>query len=118
MLPNTVERVSLNTSDEINQRIARETNRRVNFYAANPVGIDRRLRELDEEWTSSACLKPMPHQWPSPELCLPRRCTSAGSCFPCLSQASWRCRAGVRPFLYCADEDTARDAKSRPSASH
>ena len=50
MLPNTVERVPLNTSDEINQRIARETNRRVNFYAANPVGIERRLRELDEEW--------------------------------------------------------------------
>jgi hypothetical protein len=50
MLPNTVERVSLNTSEEINQRIARETNRHVNFYAANPVGIERRLRELDEEW--------------------------------------------------------------------
>jgi hypothetical protein len=50
MVPNTVERVPLNTSDEINQRITRETNRRVHFYAANPVGIDRRLRELDEEW--------------------------------------------------------------------
>ena len=50
MLPNTVERVPLNTPDEINQRIARETNRRVNFYGANPVGIERRLRELDEEW--------------------------------------------------------------------
>jgi hypothetical protein len=50
MLPNTVERVSLNTSEEINQRIARETNRRVNFYAEKPVGIERRLRELDEEW--------------------------------------------------------------------
>src|SRR4029453_3750629 len=50
MLPNTVERVPLNTSEEINQRIARETNRRINFYAANPIGIERRLRELDEEW--------------------------------------------------------------------
>jgi hypothetical protein len=50
MVANTVERVPLNTAEEINQRIARETNRRVNFYAANPVGIDRRLRELDEEW--------------------------------------------------------------------
>ena len=50
MLPNTVERVPLNTSDEINERIAREINRRVNFYAANPIGIERRLRELDEEW--------------------------------------------------------------------
>ncbi len=49
MLPNTVERVPLNTSVEINQRIARETNRRVNFYAANPIGIERRLGELDEE---------------------------------------------------------------------
>jgi hypothetical protein len=50
MVPNTVERVPLNTSEEINQRIARETNRRVNFYAANPIGIERRLRELDDEW--------------------------------------------------------------------
>jgi hypothetical protein len=50
MVPNTVERVLVNTSDEINQRIARETNRRVNFYASNPIGIERRLRELDEEW--------------------------------------------------------------------
>jgi hypothetical protein len=50
MVTNTVERVPLNTSEEINQRIARETNRRVNFYAANPIGIERRLRELDEEW--------------------------------------------------------------------
>ena len=50
MLPNTVARVPLNTSEEINQRIERETNRRVHFFAANPVGIDRRLRELDEEW--------------------------------------------------------------------
>ena len=50
MLPNTVERVPLNTSEEINQRIARETNRRVNFYAANPIGIEQRLRELDEKW--------------------------------------------------------------------
>ena len=50
MLPNTVERVPLNTSEEINQRIARETNRRVNFYAANPIGIEQRLRELYEKW--------------------------------------------------------------------
>jgi hypothetical protein len=50
MLPNTVERVPLNTADDINQRIARETNRRVHFYQANPAGIERRLRELDEEW--------------------------------------------------------------------
>src|SRR4030095_6973143 len=57
MLPNTVERVPLNTSEEINQRIARETNRRVNFYAANPIGIDRRLRELDEEWDIERALE-------------------------------------------------------------
>jgi len=50
VLANTVERVPQNTPEEINERIARETNRRVNFYAANPIGIERRLRELDEEW--------------------------------------------------------------------
>jgi hypothetical protein len=41
MIPNTVERVPLNASEEINQRIACDTNRHVNFYAANPIGIDR-----------------------------------------------------------------------------
>jgi hypothetical protein len=50
MIPDTVERVRLHTADEINRRIERETNERVRFFAANPAGIERRLRELDAEW--------------------------------------------------------------------
>jgi hypothetical protein len=80
MVPNTVGRVPLNTSDEINQRIARETNRRVNFYAANPVGIEQRLRELDEEWDIERVLEANAPPWPSQGQCLPQRCTNAGSC--------------------------------------
>ena len=50
MMPSTVERVPLHTSEEINRRIEQETNDRVRHLAANPQGIGRRLRELDEEW--------------------------------------------------------------------
>jgi hypothetical protein len=48
--PPTVDRVPRNTSEDANRRIQRETDERVRHYATNPTGIDRRLRELDEEW--------------------------------------------------------------------
>jgi hypothetical protein len=50
MLPNTVERVPAHTDEEINRQIQRETDDRVWHFAKHPQGIDRRLRELDEEW--------------------------------------------------------------------
>jgi hypothetical protein len=50
MIANTNERVPANTAEEVNARIRRETNARLRHFAANPAGIDRRLRELDEEW--------------------------------------------------------------------
>jgi len=50
MIPNTNERVPANTAEEVNARIQRATNERVRYFAANPAGIDGRLRELDEEW--------------------------------------------------------------------
>jgi hypothetical protein len=50
MIPNTIERVPAHTAVDINARIQRETDQRVRHFAANPAGIDRRLRELDEEW--------------------------------------------------------------------
>jgi hypothetical protein len=51
MLPDTKERVSQNTADEINQRIRQQTERNVLRYtAAGPRAIDRRLAELDKEW--------------------------------------------------------------------
>jgi hypothetical protein len=50
MIPDSVERVPLHTADEINRRIEQQTNERVRHFAANPAGIDQRLRELDAEW--------------------------------------------------------------------
>ena len=50
MLPDTTTRVEANTAEAINQRIARDTEDRIRFYAANPHQIHRRLKELDEEW--------------------------------------------------------------------
>jgi hypothetical protein len=46
----TVERVPRHTSEEINRRIRKETEERVRYFANNPVNIDKRLRQLDEEW--------------------------------------------------------------------
>src|SRR5436305_8790236 len=50
MTTTTVDRVARHTSADVNRRIAQETAERVRYFAANPAGIDRRLRELDEEW--------------------------------------------------------------------
>ncbi len=46
----TVNRVPLNTVERINRAIARETERRVQYFRAHPEEIPARLRELDEEW--------------------------------------------------------------------
>ncbi len=48
--PNTEERVELNTEERINERIRREIEVRVLYYAQRPEEIDSRLAELDEEW--------------------------------------------------------------------
>jgi hypothetical protein len=50
MSTTTVNRVPRHTSEEVNRRIAEETQERVRHFAANPAAIPRRLRELDEEW--------------------------------------------------------------------
>ena len=50
MPPNTIERVPAHTAEEINRQIQRQTDERVRRFAANPAGINYRLRELDEEW--------------------------------------------------------------------
>lgn len=46
----TAERVRMNTSGELNERMHVETERRLAFYAAHPELIEQRLAELDEEW--------------------------------------------------------------------
>jgi hypothetical protein len=50
MSTTTVNRVPRHTSEEINQRIERDTEERVQRLAADPGAIHARLRELDEEW--------------------------------------------------------------------
>lgn len=50
MIPTSSERVSRHTSERGDGMIRRETRANLAYYAAHPDQIDRRLRELDEEW--------------------------------------------------------------------
>ena len=51
MIPSTVERVPKHTAAHVNQWIADQTKKRVARYAdASPAAIERRLKELDQEW--------------------------------------------------------------------
>jgi len=50
LVPATEMRVELNTEEEINQRIRRELEARVYYYAQRPEEINARLNELDREW--------------------------------------------------------------------
>jgi hypothetical protein len=50
MINTTTARVPLNTAAEVNERVRRDTERRLAYYAAHPELIDQRLTELDREW--------------------------------------------------------------------
>jgi hypothetical protein len=51
MLPTTKERVPQHTAEHVNEQIRRQTEASVRrTAAAGPEAIERRLRELDEEW--------------------------------------------------------------------
>ncbi|MCE9525229.1 MAG: DUF2892 domain-containing protein [Planctomycetales bacterium] len=51
MIPSTVDRVPKHTAAHVNQWIAEQTKKRVARYAdASPASIERRLKELDQEW--------------------------------------------------------------------
>jgi hypothetical protein len=51
MLPATMRRVSVNTCDSVNQQIKQSTEENIKRAAAGGrTAIERRLRELDEEW--------------------------------------------------------------------
>ena len=51
MFPSTATRVSANTSESVNREIRRRTQASIERAAAGgPMAIERRLRELDEEW--------------------------------------------------------------------
>ncbi|MFP5406645.1 MAG: hypothetical protein ACLGHY_10025 [Gammaproteobacteria bacterium] len=58
MASSTADRVARNTPEEINQRIRNATEMNVVWAAQEgPAGIDRRLRELDQEWDIERCLE-------------------------------------------------------------
>jgi hypothetical protein len=51
MLPATTERVAHNTAPSVNDEIVRQTRERIwQHVNEGAAGIERRLRELDEEW--------------------------------------------------------------------
>ena len=50
MIPTSADRVARHTSERGDKIIRREAQVNVAYYAARPEEIDRRLRELDEEW--------------------------------------------------------------------
>jgi hypothetical protein len=49
-IPDTEERVEVNTAEEINERIGRDIEARVGFYAERRHLIEKRLDEIDREW--------------------------------------------------------------------
>lgn len=53
----SVHRVPENTAPSVNERIRRQTEMRVAYYAAHPERIADRLRELDEEWDIERALE-------------------------------------------------------------
>jgi hypothetical protein len=60
VFPATTDRVALNTSEDINERIRRATDARIGWFAgAGPAAIGQRLAELDEEWDIERCLETM-----------------------------------------------------------
>jgi len=51
MIPSTVERVPKHTAEHVNEEIRRRTEERITrIAAAGPAAIERRLRELNDEW--------------------------------------------------------------------
>jgi hypothetical protein len=57
MAAETEARVEMNTDEAINERIHRELEARVYYYAQRPGEIDNRLRELDQEWNVERVLE-------------------------------------------------------------
>ncbi len=60
LVPDTEARVEVNTDQEINERIRRELEARVYYYAQRPSEIENRLRERIRNGTSSGCSRRMP----------------------------------------------------------
>ena len=57
MISTSAERVTGQTDEAVNDRIRRQTEVRLAYFAAHTEQIDRRLRELDEEWDIERALE-------------------------------------------------------------
>jgi sirohydrochlorin ferrochelatase len=57
MISTSAQRVVAHTDDAVNDRIRRRTDRSLAHFAAHPERIERRLRELDEEWDIERALE-------------------------------------------------------------
>ena len=58
MIPATATRVAVNTADDVNERIRRQTEANIDRYAgAPPQAVARRLAELDREWDVERCVE-------------------------------------------------------------
>jgi sirohydrochlorin ferrochelatase len=53
----TATRVQASTASDVNQRISRQTEATLALAGADPQGIERRLRELDQEWDIERALQ-------------------------------------------------------------
>jgi hypothetical protein len=50
MITSSADRVSAATAEEVNDRIARQTEASIAYHGSHPDRIERRLHELDAEW--------------------------------------------------------------------
>jgi hypothetical protein len=57
MLPESAHRVAVHTSEPVNHRIRRRTERRIAYFARRPELIGARLRQLDREWDTERVLE-------------------------------------------------------------
>lgn len=57
MLPDTARRVERATAENVNRRIAADTQARLRGLAGHPAAIERRLGELDREWDVERALE-------------------------------------------------------------
>jgi hypothetical protein len=57
MVAITADRVPGQTDEHVNQRIRRQTQMNIDYFAHHPGEIDRRLRELDAEWDIERALE-------------------------------------------------------------
>lgn len=56
-LPDAIERVTKNTSEDVNRAIQERTAHSIDYYRLHPNEIEQRLRELDREWDIERALE-------------------------------------------------------------